>query len=60
MQIHRFPNYKKKSKIRYLNEEPGSDQSQAAVLAIKAVMIRIEGKVIQIKKSEKQHKRYFR
>lgn len=60
MQIHRFPNYKKKSEIRYLNEEPGSDQSQAAVLAIKAVMIRIEGKVIQIKKSEKQHKRYFR
>lgn len=50
----------KKAEIRYLNEEPGGDQSQTAVLAVKAVMIRIEGKVIKIKKSEKQHKRYFR
>lgn len=50
----------KKDEIRYLNEEPGSDQGQTAVLAVKAVMICIEGKVIQIKESEKQHKRAFR
>ncbi len=47
------------AEIRYLNEEPGSDQSKTAVLAVKSVMIRIEGKMIQIKESEKQHKRSF-
>jgi hypothetical protein len=32
----------------YLYEEPGRDERQAAVLAVEAVVVRIEGKVVQV------------
>lgn len=38
-----------------LDEEPGSDQGQAAVLAVEAVVIGVEGKVVQIEKPETQN-----
>lgn len=34
--------------MSYLDEEPGGDQRQAAVLAVEAVVVCIEGKVIQV------------
>ena len=40
----------------HLDEEPGSDQSQAAVLPVEAVVIRVEGKMIQIEEPEKQRR----
>lgn len=35
-----------------LNEEPGGDQGQAAVLTVEAIVIGVEGKVVQIEESE--------
>lgn len=35
-----------------LNKEPGCDQGQAAVLAVKAVMVSVEGKVVQVKEPQ--------
>lgn len=37
-----------------LDEEPGGDQGQAAVLPVEAVVIRIEGEVVQIEEPETQ------
>lgn len=37
-----------------LDEEPGGDQGQAAVLAVEAVVVGIEGKVVQIEEPETQ------
>lgn len=34
--------------MSHLYEEPGGDQSQAAVLAVEAVVVGVERKVIQI------------
>lgn len=39
----------------HLNEEPGGDQGQTAVLTVEAVVICIEGKVVQIEEPE-EHK----
>lgn len=36
-----------------LDEEPGCDEGQAAVLTVEAVVVGVEGKVVQIEKSEK-------
>lgn len=36
-----------------LDEEPGGDQCQAAVLTVEAVVICVEGKVVQIEEPEK-------
>lgn len=36
-----------------LDEEPGGDQGQTAVLTVEAVVIGVEGKVVQIKEPEK-------
>lgn len=41
-----------------LNEEPGGDQGQAAVLTVEAIVIGVEGKVVQIEESgnkQQQH-----
>lgn len=37
-----------------LDEEPGGDQGQAAVLTIEAVVIGVEGEVVQIEEPETQ------
>lgn len=37
----------------YLNKEPRCEERQGSVLAIEAVMIRVEGKVIQIEEPAK-------
>lgn len=34
-----------------LNEEPGGDQGQAAVLTVETIVIGVEGKVVQIEES---------
>lgn len=36
----------------HLDEEPGGDKRQAAVLAVEAVVIGVEGKVIEIEEPE--------
>lgn len=42
----------------YLNKKPRGEESQTTVLSIEAVMIRIEGKVVQIKKPENHFKSF--
>lgn len=37
-----------------LDEEPGGDQGQAAVLAVEAVVVGVEGKVVQIEEPERE------
>lgn len=37
-----------------LDEEPGGDQRQAAVLPVEAVVIRVECKVVKIEEPERQ------
>lgn len=37
-----------------LDEEPGGDQGQAAVLAVKAVVVGVEGKVVEIEEPGKE------
>ena len=41
-----------------LDEEPGCDQGQAAVLPIEAVVVGVEGKVVEIEEPE-EHKQPF-
>jgi len=40
----------------HLYEEPGRDERQAAVLPVKSIVVRVEGEVIQVEKSETEAK----
>lgn len=42
----------------HLDEEPGGDQSQAAVLPVESVVVGIEGKVVQIEEPGEKGRNY--
>lgn len=44
----------------HLYEEPRRDERQAAVLSAESVMVRVEGEVVQVKKSETETARLVR
>lgn len=41
----------------HLDEEPGGDKCQAAVLPVEAVVVGVEGKVVQVEESGQEGKK---
>lgn len=52
---HRTRSHDQQSKAAaYLDEKPRGDQSQAAVLSVEAVVVGIEGKMVQVEEPGKK------